>query len=59
MGDDRRTRGTSRLLGGCDGTTDVDVHHTVRDLKGDVLSDKVVGRVFRIEDGPITRFDIR
>ena len=59
MGDDRRTRGTSRLLGRCDGTTDVDVHHTVSDLKGDVLSDKVVGRVFRIEDGPITRFDIR
>jgi len=59
MGDDRRTRGTSRLLGRCGWTTDVGVHQTVRDLKGNVLSDKMVGHVFRIEDGLITRFDIR
>ena len=44
---------------GADGTTDVDVHQTVRDLKGNVLSDKMVGHIFRIEDGLITRFDIR
>jgi ketosteroid isomerase-like protein len=42
-----------------DGTTDVDVHQTVRDLKGNVLLDKMVGHVFRIEDGLITRFNIR
>jgi hypothetical protein len=44
---------------GADGTTYVDVHQTVRDLKGNVLSDKMVGHIFRMEDGLITRFDIR
>jgi hypothetical protein len=29
---------------GADKTTDVEVHQTVRDLKGDVLSDKMVAR---------------
>ena len=31
---------------GADGTTDVDVHQTVRDLNGNVLSDKMVGHIF-------------
>jgi ketosteroid isomerase-like protein len=44
---------------GADGATNVEVHQTVRDLKGSVLSDKVVGHIFRIEDGLIRRFDIR
>lgn len=42
-----------------DGTTDVNVHATVRDLKGGLLSDRMVVHIFRIEDGLITRFDIR
>lgn len=44
---------------GADGTTDVDVHQFVRDLKGKVLSDMMVVHIFRIKDGLITRFDIR
>jgi SnoaL-like domain len=40
------------------GTTKVQVHQVVRDLKGTVLLDKMVGHVFRIERGFITRFDI-
>jgi ketosteroid isomerase-like protein len=44
---------------GADGATNVEVHQTVRDLKGSVLSDKMVGHIFRIEDGLIRRFDIR
>ena len=36
----------------------VDVHQTVRDLKGQVLADRIVRHVFRIEDGLIRRFDI-
>lgn len=43
---------------GADGTAKVQVHQTVRDLKGSVLSDKMVGHIFRIEDGLIRRFDI-
>lgn len=42
-----------------DGTTHVNVHTTVRDLKGKLLSDNMVVHIFRIEDGLITRFDIR
>lgn len=45
--------------GGADGATNVEVHQTVRDPKGSVLSDKIVRHVFRIEDGLIRRFDIR
>jgi len=30
----------------------------VRDLAGNVLTDKMVGHVFRIENGLIRRFDI-
>ncbi len=37
----------------------VDVHQMVLDLTGQVLSDRRVGHVYRIEDGLITRFDIR
>jgi hypothetical protein len=44
---------------GADGATNVEVHQTVRDLKGSLLSDKMVGHIFRMEDGLIRRFDIR
>jgi len=44
---------------GTDGETIVEVHQTVRDLHGAVLVDQMVGHIFRIEDGLITRFDIR
>jgi ketosteroid isomerase-like protein len=42
-----------------DGTIAVDVHLTARDLEGNVVFDKMGVHVFRIEDGLITRFDIR
>ncbi|HVA63117.1 MAG TPA: nuclear transport factor 2 family protein [Terriglobales bacterium] len=42
-----------------EGTTEVEVHQIVRDLKGNVLSDKIVRHVFHIEDGLIKRFDIQ
>ena len=41
-----------------DGETEVDVHQTVRDLNGSVLSDRMVRHLFRIENGLIKRFDI-
>jgi hypothetical protein len=44
---------------GPDGEILVKVHQTVRDLQGNLLSDKMVGHIFRIEDGLIRRFDIR
>jgi ketosteroid isomerase-like protein len=44
---------------GADGTTEVDVRLTARDLEGNVLFDKRGGHVFRMEDGLIRRFDIR
>jgi hypothetical protein len=31
----------------------------VRDLDGNLLADKMVGHIFRIEKGLIQRFDIR
>jgi hypothetical protein len=37
----------------------VEVHQTVRDLQGKVVIDRMVGHIFRIEDGLIVRFDIR
>ena len=37
----------------------VEVHQVVRDLKGNILADKMVGHVFRIVDGLVKRFDIR
>ena len=44
---------------GPDRETIVEVHQTVRDLAGQLLSDKVVSHILRIEGGLITRFDIR
>lgn len=44
---------------GPDGEVVVDVHQTVHDLTGNLLADQRVGHLFRIEDGLITRFDIR
>ncbi len=44
---------------GSDGETIVEVHQTVRDLQGALLVDQMVGHIFRIENGLITRFDIR
>lgn len=37
----------------------VEVHQVVRDLKGNVLSDQMVGHIFELIDGQVTRFDIR
>ena len=37
----------------------VKVHQIVRDLKGNLLVDKVVIHVFQIQNGLIQRFDIR
>ncbi len=37
----------------------VEVHQVVRDLSGKLLLDRTVGHEFRIEDGLVTRFDIR
>lgn len=42
-----------------DGRVVVEVHQTVRDLQGAVLVDQMVGHIFTIENGVITRFDIR
>jgi ketosteroid isomerase-like protein len=37
----------------------VEVHQVVRDLNGNLLADKLVGHVFRMEQGLVRRFDIR
>ena len=37
----------------------VEVHQVVRDLKGNLLGDKMVGHIFRVENGLVRRFDIR
>ena len=42
-----------------DGATEVEVHMTARDLEGNLLFDRMGSHVFRMEDGRITRFDIR
>jgi ketosteroid isomerase-like protein len=42
-----------------EGDVVVEVHQVVRDLNGNLLLDKVVGHVFRIENRLIKRFDIR
>lgn len=42
-----------------DGTTVVDVHQVVRDLAGNLLIDHMVQHVYSIQDGLITRMDIR
>jgi hypothetical protein len=44
---------------GHDGEVIVEVHQVVRDLNGDLLLDKKVGHVFRIENGLVKRFDIQ
>jgi hypothetical protein len=41
-----------------EGAIVVEVHQIVHDLKGKLLSDKMAGHIFRIEDGLIRRFDI-
>jgi ketosteroid isomerase-like protein len=41
-----------------DGATEVEVHQTVRDLNGNILSDKTVRHIFHIDDGLVRRFDI-
>jgi hypothetical protein len=44
---------------GPDGEIIVEVRQTVHDLEGKLLSDKMVGHIFKIEGGLIRRFDIR
>ena len=44
---------------GTDGEIVVEVHQTVHDLNGELLSSRMVAHVFRIEGGLIRRFDIR
>jgi SnoaL-like protein len=44
---------------GPEGKINVEVHQVVRDLQGTLLVDKMVGHIFQIENGLITRFDIR
>ena len=41
------------------GETVVEVHQVVHDLDGKLLADVMVGHIFRIENGLVTRFDIR
>ena len=44
---------------GPEGEVVVEVHQVVHDLNGNLLADKMVGHMFRIENGLIKRFDIR
>jgi nuclear transport factor 2 (NTF2) superfamily protein len=44
---------------GPEGEVVVEVHQVVRDLNGNLLGDRMVGHVFRIEDGLVKRSDIR
>lgn len=44
---------------GEEGEIVVEVRQIVRDLSGNLLVDKIVGHIFRIERGLIKRFDIR
>jgi hypothetical protein len=44
---------------GSDGKVVVEVHQMVRDLQGKVIVDQMVGHIFQIENGQVTRFDIR
>jgi hypothetical protein len=48
-----------RLARGAPGEIVVDVHAVVRDLAGNVLQDHMVGHVFHLDNGLVTRFDIR
>ena len=56
---DPRVEPTAFSAGADGDLTIVEVHQTVRDLQGAVLVDQMVGHIFRIENGLITRFDIR
>ena len=42
-----------------EGEFTVKVHQVVRDLKGNLLADRMVTHIFQIRDGLIQRFDIR
>ncbi len=42
-----------------DGSTVVEVHQVVHDLEGKLLLDEMVGHVFSIEGGRVTRFDVQ
>ncbi len=44
---------------GADGEIIVEVHQVVRDVDGNLLADRMVGHIFRVEGGLIRRFDIR
>jgi nuclear transport factor 2 (NTF2) superfamily protein len=44
---------------GPEGEITVEVHQVVHDLSGNLLVDKLVGHVFRMEKGLVRRFDIR
>ncbi len=44
---------------GPDGEVVVEVHQVVRDLMGNLLADRMVGHIFRFDDGLVKRFDIR
>jgi hypothetical protein len=44
---------------GPEGEVVIEVHQVVRDLNGNLLMDRMVGHMFRIENGLIKRFDIR
>jgi hypothetical protein len=48
-----------RFSRGPEGEVLVDVHSIVRDLRGNLLADNLVGHVFRLENGLVQRFDIR
>lgn len=44
---------------GPEGEIVIEVHQVVRDLNGNLLADKRVGHLYRIEEGLVRRFDIR
>lgn len=44
---------------GPDGETIIEVHQVVQDKAGQLLADRRVGHIFRLEEGLIRRFDIR
>jgi hypothetical protein len=44
---------------GTQGQIVVEVHQTVRDLAGQLLSDQMVGHMFHVSNGLVKRFDIR
>ena len=44
---------------GPNGETIIEVHQVVHDKAGQLLADRRVGHIFRLEEGLIRRFDIR